>query len=1129
MCPSPDADVTREPTSLAGAPTGSVPETCSTEQAPRASAAEASPALGVATYVEVPPSDEEARAGQVVAGRYTLEEPLGAGAFGEVWTAQDRVLRERVALKWLRRSVGPRQARVRREITTLRLLQVPGVVRLLDEGIEDERPFLVMERIEGAPFPGERGARAPWGPASRWTWAEIAGPALALLEVLARVHAAGIVHRDLKPDNVLVSAEGRPTVLDFGISLWQEQGDRLTQTGQILGTPRYLAPEQIVGQSIDGRTDLYALGVMLYRALCGVTPHDAPDLQSMLRARLTTPARPAAQLAPELPPAIARVIDSMLALRVEDRPRSAAEALAAFRGQPGAGTPGLSLPRLGGDIAVQAALREALGGRSVDVVGAAGTGRSRCLADVAEALSAAGRRVVRVEPSRAPLGSLRPITGTPPEHATLGLAELSAWITDSIQQEIRGGAVLVADDAEQLDRWSVAVLSLCSPGPGAIVRARLAKAGDTVIAPPSAPATPAAPAAPPAPAAPAAPAAPPAVAVPAMGQATSPPCGPLIVPLAPLDEASLRPLFAGPDRLFHLREDGARVLWERTLGLPLRIDAEVTLWLRLGLARREGAEIVVERDALNRLQAGLPGASQGASGSGRLGEPREEQELLGWLSLGGRHLALQDLARVMDQPVWAVEADRDVLVERGLARRLAGGRAEPTGHVDLPWSAARLSEAHRAIAAALRPGDEGRLFHLLLSEDALAAAREAVVLARRHAAERGLGEATAALAEGLRALREDERGAGEGSDEEVEILREWTKVAFAQGTPSALDRVLYELSRSLSGSPAVAHLVALCRAGLAAPGASGLRAMEDADDLPPFEDPQLERRRQRARIVAAAARVNPTLLDCVLDEVSAWAERTGEPMARLCLAEGKALLRYQQGRFEEAAELNAEAARLDPWLTGRIAATLNGASAMLEAFRHEEAEERADAGRRLAAYCRMPYWEARAEWLLRSARYRRGEAHEADHELCAAVAKVGTPDLEALVCLNEAAVAMRAGDLSAGAALADRAARVWREMARTWGASLARSLAIACGSVADPGEVEALSAKAAECKLPGIGIQALALLSRVAPALRESWEEAVPALTRGVPEASWHLRMDVLSMDEALAGAKGKEGVAEGH
>lgn len=175
----------------------------------------------------------------------------------------------------------------------------------------------------------------------------------------------------------------------------------------------------------------------------------------------------------------------------------------------------------------------------------------------------------------------------------------------------------------------------------------------------------------------------------------------------------------------------------------------------------------------------------------------------------------------------------------------------------------------------------------------------------------------------------------------------------------------------------------------------------------------------------------------------------------------------------------------------------------------------------------MPYWEARAEWLLRSARYRRGEAHAADHELCAAVAMVGTPDLEALVCLNEAAVAMRAGDLPAGAALADRAARVWREMARAWGTLLARCLAVACGSAAAPGEVEALSAKAAECKLPGIGLQALALLARVAPALRASWKGAVPGLSAGVPEAFWHLRMDVLSMDEALAGATGEQGVAE--
>ena len=97
--------------------------------------------------------------GRVIAGRYRLVARLGVGGHGEVWTADDLVLREPVALKWMRFSAGPLLPRIRREITTLRMLRVPGVVRLLDDGVEGDRPFLVMERVEGSPFPGSAAPR----------------------------------------------------------------------------------------------------------------------------------------------------------------------------------------------------------------------------------------------------------------------------------------------------------------------------------------------------------------------------------------------------------------------------------------------------------------------------------------------------------------------------------------------------------------------------------------------------------------------------------------------------------------------------------------------------------------------------------------------------------------------------------------------------------------------------------------------------------------------------------------------------------------------------------------------------------------------------------------------------------
>ena len=960
---------------------------------------------------------EEAQPGRIIAGRYRLVERLGVGAHGEVWTADDRVLREPVALKWMGYATGRFQARIRQEITTLRMLRMPGVVRLLDDGVEDGRPFLVMERVEGRPFPG--GPELRDGVRVRWTWAELADTTVALLEVLARMHAAGVIHRDLKPDNILVSPEGRPTVLDFGISLWRDSlwrdaTGRLTDAGQILGTPLFLAPEQILDASVDARTDLYAVGVMLYQAVTGVGPHEATTMLRLLQARISNPAPPVRERAPDLPAAVAAGIDRLLELRMEQRFQSASEVLAALRGEPSTERCATVLPRLGRGDALAAVLAAVAAGRSIDVVGPPGSGRTRCLEDAATALANQGRSIVRTSPARAPLASLRSIVEVPEDDAQLRLTESTALVETALQSTLTAGVIVLADDADQLDPWSAAIMNRCRGGAGVIVRAL--------------------------------PAAPP-------GALTGE-----VALLEPLDEPALRPLFAGPDRLFHLREDAARSLWERTEGLPARIEAEVMLWTRLGLARWEGERLGLDRDTLGRLSAGLPSAmpEQPAPGG-----PKEEPDL----------------------------------------------------------------EAHRTVAKEMRPGQDRRLFHLLAAEDVRAATIEAVELARQHAVEGDLGRAVAVLAEGLHmARRQDARAA---SSEEIRVLEVWVDVAFAEATPRALDRVLYELSRVGRRGPEVDRLEALVRAGIAAPGSSRERALELATEIPPFNAPELERRRVRVRVTVAAARSSWVELEQVLTEVAAWATRSGEPLAQLSLAEGEALLRYGQGRFEEAAALHAEAALREPWLTGRIAATLKCASTLLEAFHHREAAERAAEGRELAARCRHAHLEGRAEWLLRAARYRMGETTAPDMELVEAVARLGVHELEALVDLNEAAVAFRAGLSAIAVELSGNAGRLWREMDRPWAELLARSLSLACGAAAQEGEVAALAERAMVCPVPGIGAQALGLLGRSFPEMRGSWRDAVGRLVSEIPRERWYQRIDVLSVEEALEGALGAEGGQE--
>jgi hypothetical protein len=961
---------------------------------------------------------EETQPGRILADRYRLVERLGEGAHGEVWTVDDLVLREPLALKWMRSSSGASLPRIRREITTLRMLRIPGVVRLFDDGLEDGRPFLVMERVKGRPFPGDA-ARCPGSP-QRFSWAAIADTTLALLEVLSRVHAAGVVHRDLKPDNILVDAAGRPTVLDFGISLWHDP-DRGAGSGQIVGTPHYLAPEQIFGRFVDARADLYAVGVMLYEALTGRPPHEAPDVRSLLRARLANPTRPVRELAPDIPATVGEVVDRLLSVRAEGRFRSAPDVLAALRGAAHAAGTAPTLPWLGSRRPIDAVLGAAASARSIDVVGPSGSGRSRCLREAAEALQEQDRRVIWLEPAHAPLASLRAMSGAPEDTAASEPAEAAARVEARLRAALAEGAIVFADDAERLDPVSAAVLDSCRAARGTIVRA--------LLSPP-------------------------------------PGAGPEdIAELSPLDEAALRLLFAGPDRLFHFREDAARLLRARTEGRPALVEAEVTLWTRLGLARWAGAVLAVDRDSLSRMTTSP--------------------------------------------------------LKRSPARATS---TEPAREPHIEELSVRREEVHVGMAEALQPGQEGRLFHLLAADRTREAAREAVVLSRRRAREGDLGGATAALSEGLRAVRR--QGGGEWADEEERILGEWVKVAFEEGTPYAIDRALYELSRARDGRPEVRRLENLLRCIHKAWGADALHALESADEIAPFEDAELERVRHWARVAAAVTRASPAMIEELLEDVAAWAARSGDPISQLSLAEGRARLRYGQGRFEEAAALSAEAAERAPWLIGRIAATLRVATALLEAFRHRESAERAAEARELAARCRDVWREGRAEWLLRAAKYRMGEAGAPDLELVDAVARVGVPELEALVYLNEAAVAFREGELALAVELAGRSEKEWKALNRPGGPLLARALALACGARAEAGEVEALSDKAAACRIPGIGIQVLGLLGRAFPEARPRWQEAVPRLAGMIPREHWGERVDVLSVAEALAGAVGD--IAEG-
>jgi hypothetical protein len=259
---------------------------------------------------------------QKVGGRYELLDVLGRGSNGEVWRARDHITGDHVAVKLINPDGVALGAQTRREIASLRAVQFPGVVRLLDEVREGGRWFVVMELIRGAPFPG----RAL--PAS---WSELSETTRSLLEILARVHAAGVVHQDLKPSNVLVH-EGHPTLLDFGVA-WGGLYDEV-HGGDRAGTPAYMAPEQVERGVITSATDLYALGTMLFEALSGRLPFECLSANQVMFARCFTDPIPLARCAVDAPGAVVELVDAMIQRDPARRPRDAREALDRLAGHP---------------------------------------------------------------------------------------------------------------------------------------------------------------------------------------------------------------------------------------------------------------------------------------------------------------------------------------------------------------------------------------------------------------------------------------------------------------------------------------------------------------------------------------------------------------------------------------------------------------------------------------------------------------------------------------------------------------------------------------------------------------------------------------------------------------------------
>ncbi len=281
-------------------------------------------------------------AGDVVGGgRYRVLGPLGAGAMGTVYAATQVAVERTVALKVLNQSLASDEAGVRRfyrEAKSVSRLSHPNVVKVLDFGIDPERhlPFLAMERVEGESLGELLASGGPMAP----------DRALRLLEqvagALAAAHHEGIVHRDLKPDNIMVSTlpdgQEHVIVLDFGIAkpVSVPDGDAtITRNGMIVGTPRYMSPEQVRGRALDGRSDIYAVGCVLHELLTGRPPFEGELMVEVMMSHLR-PSRPTLEgLA--MSPGLVALHRRLLALDPAERPQDAAELATALRVVAGGG------------------------------------------------------------------------------------------------------------------------------------------------------------------------------------------------------------------------------------------------------------------------------------------------------------------------------------------------------------------------------------------------------------------------------------------------------------------------------------------------------------------------------------------------------------------------------------------------------------------------------------------------------------------------------------------------------------------------------------------------------------------------------------------------------------------------
>ena len=261
--------------------------------------------------------------GQVIGGRYRVDKIIGQGGFGAVYRAIHTATGDTLAIKVLRTDVVGSSdvvARFRQEAKTTSKLKHPNTVRVFDFGqMDDGNLFLAMEFLDGRTMTDVMRDEGPLAPE------RLVKMGLQVLKSLSEAHSKGLIHRDLKPDNIFIQkVHGEPDfvrVLDFGIAKSLAAGaEDLTSTGAVIGTPKYMSPEQARGQKIDARTDIYSLAVILFEGLSGTPPFMAETPLAMILRRVTEePPRVHDSIVRPTPIGLCDVVLKALSRRADDR------------------------------------------------------------------------------------------------------------------------------------------------------------------------------------------------------------------------------------------------------------------------------------------------------------------------------------------------------------------------------------------------------------------------------------------------------------------------------------------------------------------------------------------------------------------------------------------------------------------------------------------------------------------------------------------------------------------------------------------------------------------------------------------------------------------------------------------